>query len=117
MALTLVQKAFKGIQCGVGVLIFLAGIKMLKKLNKTPYNVISCIVVTVTMMVLSILAIKISTVYVVLIGGALGLILTAINGYKNIKNSHKKSTKINTLDDENANNTPLNDNENGGVSV
>ncbi|MBO5712936.1 MAG: chromate transporter [Clostridia bacterium] len=110
MALTLVQKAFKGIQCGVGVLITLAGIKMFKRLGKTKYNVISCLLVTVIMILFSILAINFSALYVVLIGGALGLIIT---GATTIKNYRKKSTKT---DDLNVKNTGENI-ENGGERV
>ena len=98
MQIELVQKAFKGIECGVGVLITLAGIKMLKRLDKTAYNIIWCVVVTVFMVVVSVLAIEFSALYIVAIGGGLGLILTAINAIKNYKNSREKSTKI----DENA---------------
>lgn len=93
MALTLVQKAFKGIQCGVGVLIALAGIKMFNRLEKTAYNIISCVVVTLAMFAFSMLAIEFSAIYIVLIGGSLGIILTAIKTIKTCKNSREKSAE------------------------
>jgi chromate transporter len=104
MALTFVQKAFKGIQCGVGVLIALAGIKMFKRLDKTAYNLISCIVVTLFMIVVSMLAIEFSALYIIIIGGACGIIITAISSIKNLKNSQEKSTKITETADENVDN-------------
>lgn len=94
MALTYVKKAFKGIQCGVGVLIALAGIKMFNRLDKTPYNLISSILVTVFMIVCGMVAFEFSALYIIIIGGVLGLIMTAIGCVKNIKNSREKSAKI-----------------------
>ena len=117
MALTLVQKAFKGIQCGIGVLIALAGIKMFKRLEKTKYNLISAILVTVIMVLFSVLSIKFSAVYVVLIGGGLGLIITAANTVKNIKNSQEKSTKTNGLTNQNTQKNDEENIENGGERV
>ena len=104
MALTFVQKAFKGIQCGVGVLIALAGIKMFKRLDKTAYNLISCIVVTLFMIVVSMLAIEFSALYIIIIGGACGIIITAISSIKNLKNSREKSTKTTDTADVNVDN-------------
>ena len=104
MALTFVQKAFKGIQCGVGVLIALAGVKMFKRLDKTAYNLISCIVVTLFMIVVSMLAIEFSALYFIIIGGACGIIITAISSVKKLKNSQEKSTKITETTDENIDN-------------
>ncbi len=95
LALTLVQKVFKGIQCGIGVIIALAGVKMFKRLEKTPYNLISCILVTIFMIVMAVLSIQFSAIYMVVIGGGLGIIITAIGVIKNAKNSQEKSTKTN----------------------
>jgi chromate transporter len=114
MALKYVQKAFKGIACGVGVLIALAGIKMFKRLEKTPYNVISCVVVTLFMIAVSIFAIKFSALYMVLIGGCLGLIITGISTIKNIKNSRKKSTVLVENSNENVTENSATDSEKGG---
>ena len=100
MALTFVQKAFKGIQCGVGVLIALAGIKMFNRLEKNAYNIISCVVITILMIVFSMLSIEFSAIYVVLIGGSLGLIITAIKTIKTCKNSREKSAKSPELTSE-----------------
>lgn len=93
MALTYVQKAFKGIQCGVGVLITLAGIKMFKRLEKTPYNLISFILVALFMIVMSMLAIEFSAIWMIIIGGSLGIAMTGIGVIKNSKNSREKCPK------------------------
>ena len=102
MALTFVQKAFKGIQCGVGVVITLAGIKMFKRLEKSLYNVISCVAVTVFMILVSVLAIEFSAIYIVLIGGSLGLVFTGAYTIKKYKNSQEKSAKITETTQETA---------------
>lgn len=72
----LAVKAFKGIRTAVGLLIFQAGMTMTKKMmKKTPTKYISigfvifffCIV-----MILNIFQIKFSTIYLIIVSGALG---------------------------------------------
>ena len=55
LSLTLVANAFKGIQICVIYLIFSAGVKMLKGISKTPFNVITIIAVMSAMIITSIL--------------------------------------------------------------
>lgn len=75
LSLTLVANAFKGIQICVIYLIFSAGVKMLKGISKTPFNVITIIAVMSAMIITSILAVNFSTIYYILICGICGVVL------------------------------------------
>lgn len=75
LSLTFVSNAFKGIQIYVIYLIFSAGVKMLKGISKTPFNVITIIAVMSAMIITSILAVNFSTIYYILICGICGVVL------------------------------------------
>ena len=75
LSLTLVANAFKGIQICVIYLIFSAGVKLLKGISKTPFNVITIIAVMSAMIITSILAVNFSTIYYILICGICGVVL------------------------------------------
>ena len=85
MQFTIVQKAFNGIQCGVGVLILNASIKMFKKTSKTAFNLVCFFVTLLSMLLVNLFGIAFSAVYVILFGGALGLVMTAIKDKKQNK--------------------------------
>ena len=64
-----IQYAFTGIKCGVAILILKTGIEMLLKARKNiPYTIIA-IVVTALMVALDILAINLSAIILILLGG------------------------------------------------
>ncbi len=73
LSLTLVGYAFRGIQVCVIYLIFSAGIKMLKQIKKTVLSVVIVSAVSVCMILLSLFAVKFSTVFYILICGVIGL--------------------------------------------
>lgn len=73
MELTVVAAAFKGIQVCVIYLIFNAGIKMLKKMNKKPLPVSLTCLTIVCMVCFSLLAVKFSTILYILIGAVIGI--------------------------------------------
>ncbi len=75
LSFTIVQHAFRGIQACVIYLILSAGIKMFKGIEKTPLNIIITAAVTLCMIVFSVLAIKFSTIFYILICGTLGVCL------------------------------------------
>ncbi len=75
LSLTLVAKAFKGIQVCVVYLILSAGFKMLKKMKRTPFNLTIISAVTLCMVVFSIFAVKFSTVFYILICGFVGFLI------------------------------------------
>ena len=75
LSFTIVANALKGIQICVIYLIFSAGVKMLKGISKTPFNVITIIAVMSAMIITSILAVNFSTIYYILICGICGVVL------------------------------------------
>lgn len=75
LALEYVSYAFKGIQVCVAFLIISAGIKMLKGLKKNLFNVIMFISTLVLMLVIKIFDLPISSIYLILVGGLIGVIV------------------------------------------
>ena len=79
-----VDYAFRGIQVCVGYLILSAGIKMLKKLKKSTFNLVIFSSVTLLVIITSLLSIKLSSILLIVIGEVLG-ITSYIFGTKNNK--------------------------------
>ena len=75
LSLTLVAYAFKGIQICVVYLILSAGLKMLRQMKKTEFNIIIILITLICMVVLSLFAVKFSTIFYILISGALGIVV------------------------------------------
>ena len=73
LSLTLVAYAFKGIQICVVYLILTAGLKMLKQMKKTVFNMIIVSITLICMIVFSLFAVKFSTIFYILISGACGV--------------------------------------------
>ena len=73
LSLTLVSYAFKGIQICVVYLILTAGLKMLKQMKKTTFNMIIISITLICMIVFSLFAVKFSTIFYILISGACGV--------------------------------------------
>ena len=78
LSLTYVAYAFKGIQVCVVYLILSAGLRMLKKMKKSVFNVIAVSTTFTVMVVLSILAVKFSTIFYILIFGIAGVVIYLI---------------------------------------
>ena len=78
MSYEIVKCAFRGIQVAVVYLILSAGVRMLKKMKKRPLPIIICSSVLICMITLSVLSINFSSIFYILIGGALGLSLYLI---------------------------------------
>ena len=75
LSLTLVAYAFKGIQVCVIYLILSAGLKMLKQMKKTGFNIIIILITLICMVVLSLFAVKFSTIFYILISGVFGVVV------------------------------------------
>ena len=73
LSLTMVAYAFKGIQICVVYLILTAGLKMLKQMKKTVFNMIIISITLICMVVFSLLAVKFSTIFYILISGICGV--------------------------------------------
>ena len=79
LSLTYAQYAFKGIQVCVIYLILSAGLKMLKQIKKNIFNVTIVSLTVVCMVTLSVLAVRFSTVFYILISGTVGVIVYLLN--------------------------------------
>ena len=86
MANKYVAYAFVGIKCAVAFLILQAGIKMLKKLKKRPLPLVMFSVVLVLMLVLELLAVSLSAIVLIAVGGAVGIMAYAL-----VKKSDKEA--------------------------
>jgi chromate transporter len=75
LALTLVAHAFRGIQVCVIWLILSAGLKMLKQMKKTTFNIVVLSAVITCMVAFSVFSVRFSTIFYILISGGVGLIL------------------------------------------
>ena len=82
LSLTLVAYAFKGIQVCVVYLILSAGLKMLKQMKKTEFNIIIVLITLICMVVLSLFAVKFSTIFYILISGAFGVVVYLLGKLK-----------------------------------
>ena len=69
----MVAHAFQGIQVCVIYLIFSAGVRMLKALERTPLNVGILLAVMVCMIAFSLLAVKFSSIAFILLSGMVGV--------------------------------------------
>jgi chromate transporter len=79
LSLTLVAYAFKGIQMAVCYLIFSAGVKMVKKLKKNLFNLVLFSLTFVVFITLTLLSIKFSSIFYILIGGISSLTIFSIS--------------------------------------
>lgn len=75
LSLTYVQYAFKGIQVCVVYLILSAGLKMLKQTEKTAFNIVVVSLTMIFLIVFSVFAVRFSTVFYILISGAVGVVV------------------------------------------
>ena len=75
LSLKLVAYAFKGIQICVVYLILTAGLKMLKQMKKTIFNIIIISITLICMVVFSLFAVKFSTIFYILLSGACGVVV------------------------------------------
>ena len=85
LSFTLVAYAFKGIQICVIFLILSAGLKMLRHMKKTTFNIIIISTTLICMVVFSLFAIKFSTIFYILICGGCGVTVYLINKIKKEK--------------------------------
>lgn len=89
LQLKYVEYAFRGIAACVSFLIISAGIKMFKGLKKNFFNLLFFFLTAITLFVFDILAIKFSSVYFILIGAFIGLILYLFTLLSNKKGGGK----------------------------
>jgi chromate transporter len=79
MQFTVVQKAFKGIQCAVAIIITFAGINMLKDIERRPLAIILFLLSFAGSILIDIFAVNFSTVFFILFGALCGVIVYLIS--------------------------------------
>ncbi len=82
LTLTYVGYAFRGIQVCVIYLIFTAGLKLMRELKKSAFNITVTVSVITAMLLCSLFAVSFSSIFYILICGILGLALYFINTLK-----------------------------------
>ncbi len=80
LSLSYVEYAFRGIQVCVVYLIFTAGLKLFRQLEKNVFNIAIMSAVIAAMMLCSVFAINFSTIFYILISGVVGLAAYFIRG-------------------------------------
>ena len=91
LAISWVASAFRGIQVCVVFLILLAGLKMLKKMKKTPFSLTVASLTFLSSVTLGIFSVGFSSIFYILIFGFVGLFLYAFTSFKS--NKSKKEEK------------------------
>ena len=80
LTVSAVASAFKGIQVCVIFLILSAGLKMLRKIKKSAFNVTVMTITFAAMITFSLFSVSFSSIFYILIFGSLGLLVYAV-GY------------------------------------
>ncbi len=88
-----VASAFKGIQVCVVFLILSAGVKMLKKMKKKPFNLIVMSATFLCMVAFGVFAVSFSSIFYILISGLVGLLIYLIGYFKSKKSPEKKESE------------------------
>lgn len=83
LSFEIVGYAFRGIQIGVIYIILSAGIKMMKGIKRNAFNISVICTVIVLMIVLSLLAINLSTVIYILACGVIGVAVYLVRRLRN----------------------------------
>jgi chromate transporter len=78
LSLSVVAYAFQGIRVAVIYLILSAGLRMLKKMKRTPFSVTAVTVTVILMLTCTLLSVKLSTIVYILAGGGMGVALWLI---------------------------------------
>ena len=89
LSLALVAYAFKGIQVCVIWLILSAGLKMLKQMKKTAFNILILSAVILCMVAFSVFSVSFSTIFYILISGCIGIFVYALGLLRGKKEADK----------------------------
>lgn len=90
LEITIIANAFKGIKVGVSLLIIAAGIKLFIKAEKKPLPLIIIFTTIVAMILIDVFSINFSSIFLILIGAAVGLIVYCINQARSKKQETPK---------------------------
>ena len=92
LAIPWVESAFRGIQVCVVFLIFSAGLKMLRKMKKSSFNITVLSLTLVSVITLTLLSVRFSSIFYILIFGTVGLLLYTVRYIKD-KLAEKEETE------------------------
>ena len=73
-----ISYAFVGIKCAVSFLIIKAALGMLKKMQKNALNIILFSISFITMILLELFSVNFSSIFLIIIGGIIGLVTNSI---------------------------------------
>ena len=90
LAIEWVASAFKGIQVCVIFLILSAGLKMFKKIKKTPFTLCIMLATFLCMLAFSLFSVNFSSIFYILISACLGLLIYALQYFKGKKETPEK---------------------------
>lgn len=76
-----VAYAFVGIKCAVAFLILKAGLNLFKKMKKTPWQLCVFGIVLILMILLELFSKSFSSIYLIIIGGVIGIIILTIQDH------------------------------------
>lgn len=76
-----VAYAFVGIKCAVAFLILKAGLNLFKKMKKTPWQLCVFGIVLILMILLELFSKDFSSIYLIIIGGVIGIIILTIQDH------------------------------------
>ena len=77
-----VAYAFVGVKAAVALLITIAGVEMFLKMEKKPIPVIVFTSVAITMLLLEVFSVNFSSIWIILMGGVIGLFVTLYSSVK-----------------------------------
>lgn len=86
LSIAWVAAAFKGIRVCVVFLIFTAGLKMLKKIKKTPFSILVISVTLISVITFSLLAISFSSILYILTFASISLVIYSVEYFRSKKN-------------------------------
>ena len=92
LASPIIKAAFEGIQVCVVFLILSAGVKMLKKMKKKPFNLAVFSLTLVCMSILTLLSVRFSSIFYILISGCVGALIYTV-GYLKSKKQNSEVEK------------------------
>ena len=93
LSIAWVASAFKGIQVCVIFLILSAGLKMFKKIKKTPFTLCIMLATFLCMLAFSLFSVNFSSIFYILISACLGLLIYALQYFKGKKETPDKGAK------------------------
>ena len=85
LEIEIVRHAFEGIKCAVAVLILGAGIKLFKKMDKNFISIMIFVLVFIAMFLINLFAWKFSSIYLIIIGAVIGLIVYLLSNKRKVK--------------------------------